>query len=1038
MVAGMLMPVRELRAIYEVLFRDGVMVAKKDKRPQTKHPEIEGVRNLQVIRAMGSLKSRGFVKETFAWRHFYWYLTNEGIVYLRDYLRLPPEIIPASLQRVRKPTSTLAIAHRAARVQSVEGPTSYVPKPGRRGEAESQESLAERQGYRHKMMGPGEKESYSDRTPRFRGRPMAAEAVRPKASWEVEEQPQSLFRRGNRNEAAMMEESRVKRVSRQQPDVSNEKPVAISQEKVFEFQREKAPMSVQSQRAAFKQDAPQTSQTSVFSKAALPLTVAAVAEAAGAATSKIPAEPSTPKTNKEKLKIADEKASMKPEMVTSKSSITMLAVNEVKEEKTKKVIVEPIKSEEVKAKVIKANDKANPQTVVTMAATQKTSKLLNDTASPGPVPTKRVNDDIEEKTTNVIVDPVKSAEIMATAEKANPQAVITMTAAQETSKFFTNTTTTTTTVITKPAKKEIKEEKTKNVTVDPVKSAEAKATAEAKTDNLETQAVITMAAPQETSKLLTDTSTTTPVITKPANKDMKGEKTVKMIVDPVTSAEGKATAESAHNKVKPEVVITKAAAQETPSVVTDITTAAPVITKPVNKDTKKEKTKKKMGDPVKPAEAKATAEMVTDNINPQAVNTMAAAQETTPLPSATPVITEIVNKDIKEEKTKTVTVDPVKSAKVKPTPETATDDIKAQAVITMAAPKETSNLLTDTATTTPVITKPANQDVKKEKTKKGIVDPVKSAEVMPASETATDDIKAQAVTTMAAPKETSKLTDTASTTPVITKPANEEIKEEKTKKMTVETVRSAEAKPTAEKEAEAQAVITMAAPKETSKLLTDTATTTPVITKPANQDVKKEETKKVIVDPVRSAEVMPASETATDDIKAQAVITTAAPKETSKLLTDTASTTLVITKPVNEEIKEKKTKKVTVDPVKFAEGKATAEMVKDNVNPQAVNTTAAAAQETSTLPTVTTVITKAVNTYVKEEKTKKIIVDPVKPAEAKATAETVNGSINPQAVNTMAAAQETTPLPSATPVITEIVNKDIKEEKTKNVTQLMT
>uniref|UniRef100_A0A3Q3VYB0 Plectin/eS10 N-terminal domain-containing protein n=1 Tax=Mola mola TaxID=94237 RepID=A0A3Q3VYB0_MOLML len=97
----MLMPLRDLRAIYEVLFRDGVMVAKKDKRPQTKHPEIEGVSNLQVIRAMGSLKSRGCVKETFAWRHFYWYLTNEGIVYLRDYLHLPPEIVPASLQRVR-------------------------------------------------------------------------------------------------------------------------------------------------------------------------------------------------------------------------------------------------------------------------------------------------------------------------------------------------------------------------------------------------------------------------------------------------------------------------------------------------------------------------------------------------------------------------------------------------------------------------------------------------------------------------------------------------------------------------------------------------------------------------------------------------------------------------------------------------------------------------------------------------------------------------------------------------------------------------
>ena len=32
----------------------------------------------QVIKALTSLKSKGYVKEQFAWRHFYWYLTNEG------------------------------------------------------------------------------------------------------------------------------------------------------------------------------------------------------------------------------------------------------------------------------------------------------------------------------------------------------------------------------------------------------------------------------------------------------------------------------------------------------------------------------------------------------------------------------------------------------------------------------------------------------------------------------------------------------------------------------------------------------------------------------------------------------------------------------------------------------------------------------------------------------------------------------------------------------------------------------------------------
>ncbi|KAM7317665.1 hypothetical protein ACRRTK_023967 [Alexandromys fortis] len=74
------------------------MVAKKDVH-MSKHPELadKNMPNLHVMKAMQSLKSRGYVKGQFAWRHFYWYLTNEGIQYLRDYLHLPPEIVPATL-----------------------------------------------------------------------------------------------------------------------------------------------------------------------------------------------------------------------------------------------------------------------------------------------------------------------------------------------------------------------------------------------------------------------------------------------------------------------------------------------------------------------------------------------------------------------------------------------------------------------------------------------------------------------------------------------------------------------------------------------------------------------------------------------------------------------------------------------------------------------------------------------------------------------------------------------------------------------------
>merc|ERR1712080_388929 len=102
----MLMPKKNQRAIYEHLFKEGVMVAKKDHHAP-KHPELETVPNLHVIKALNSLKSRGYVKEQFAWRHYYWYLTNEGISYLRSYLHLPPEIVPSTLKRQVRPVPEL-------------------------------------------------------------------------------------------------------------------------------------------------------------------------------------------------------------------------------------------------------------------------------------------------------------------------------------------------------------------------------------------------------------------------------------------------------------------------------------------------------------------------------------------------------------------------------------------------------------------------------------------------------------------------------------------------------------------------------------------------------------------------------------------------------------------------------------------------------------------------------------------------------------------------------------------------------------------
>ncbi|XP_037087328.1 40S ribosomal protein S10-like [Pollicipes pollicipes] len=105
----MLMPKKDRVLIYEYLFKEGVMVAMKNPH-KPKHPNV-AVPNLFVMKALQSLKSRGYVTEQFAWRHYYWTLTNEGITYLRDFLHLPSEIVPATLKR---PTRAETARPRAA------------------------------------------------------------------------------------------------------------------------------------------------------------------------------------------------------------------------------------------------------------------------------------------------------------------------------------------------------------------------------------------------------------------------------------------------------------------------------------------------------------------------------------------------------------------------------------------------------------------------------------------------------------------------------------------------------------------------------------------------------------------------------------------------------------------------------------------------------------------------------------------------------------------------------------------------------------
>ena len=94
----MFIPKANRIAVFSYLFREGVCVVKKDTVSPT-HPQIEGATNLEVLNLMKSLQSRGYVRITFSWQHNYCYLTPEGIEYLRGYLALPAEIVPATTKK---------------------------------------------------------------------------------------------------------------------------------------------------------------------------------------------------------------------------------------------------------------------------------------------------------------------------------------------------------------------------------------------------------------------------------------------------------------------------------------------------------------------------------------------------------------------------------------------------------------------------------------------------------------------------------------------------------------------------------------------------------------------------------------------------------------------------------------------------------------------------------------------------------------------------------------------------------------------------
>merc|ERR1712094_81053 len=120
----MLVPKQHRHDVYKYLFKEGVMVAKKDfNKKSHDDPELD-VPNLHVIKLMQSLKSRGYVNERFSWNWYYYYLTNEGIDYFQKFLTLPADVVPATLKKSNRPASRPSV--RVAVVERVDTVTVTV------------------------------------------------------------------------------------------------------------------------------------------------------------------------------------------------------------------------------------------------------------------------------------------------------------------------------------------------------------------------------------------------------------------------------------------------------------------------------------------------------------------------------------------------------------------------------------------------------------------------------------------------------------------------------------------------------------------------------------------------------------------------------------------------------------------------------------------------------------------------------------------------------------------------------------------------
>ncbi|CAD7684537.1 unnamed protein product [Nyctereutes procyonoides] len=109
------MPKKNCIAMYELLFKEGTMVAERDIH-MPKNPELKdkNVPNLHIMR-----------------KHFFWKLTREGLPCLCDDLHMPPGTGPATLHH------TILILQRARLTQGEADSYTSRPSPGANKKAEA-------------------------------------------------------------------------------------------------------------------------------------------------------------------------------------------------------------------------------------------------------------------------------------------------------------------------------------------------------------------------------------------------------------------------------------------------------------------------------------------------------------------------------------------------------------------------------------------------------------------------------------------------------------------------------------------------------------------------------------------------------------------------------------------------------------------------------------------------------------------------------------------------------------------------------------